>query len=92
MKGRTVGVNAMTWVSLRRSGRRIVIQGCPRHVKPKHVQYAVKAVIWRMQAEGDPEAIGKWHKWAERHAPGARQWGQRRPLTATVSEVMQVIA
>lgn len=68
-------------------GRRIEARGYPRRVTPEAIEQTLRAVLWRMAAEGDPDAIAAWRLWAEANMP---QPAPRRtePLRATMAEML----
>lgn len=65
------------------------IQGNPHRLRTDEIEYLVRAVLWRLAAEG-PKERRKWRRWAEVNRPGPLVWGEEAPLTYTIGDVAQV--
>lgn len=79
----------MAEVRICAGGRRLEARGYPKRVTPEAIECALRAVLWRMAAEGDPDAIAAWRLWAEANMP---QLAPRRtePLRATMAEMLAI--
>lgn len=77
----------MAEVRIRDRGRRIEARGYPRRVTPAIIEQTWRAVLRRMAAEGDPDAIAAWRRWAEEsiEQPAERP---REPLRVTMAEML----
>lgn len=78
----------MACVRICDGGRRIEVRGYPKRVRPEDIEHTLRAVLWRMAAEGDPGAIAHWRRWAEANEPEPRELGTREPLKATMAEIL----
>lgn len=77
----------MAQVRLRDRGRRLEARGYPRRVTPAIIEQTWRAVLRRMAAEGDPDAIAAWRQWAEEAIPQPAE-RPREPLRATMAEML----
>ena len=68
---------------------RVRIQGNPHRLRTDEIEYLVRAVLWRLAAEG-PKERREWRRWAEANRPGPLVWGEEAPLTYTIGDVAQV--
>lgn len=78
----------MAHVRICDGGRRVEARGYPKRVRPEDIEHTLRAVLWRMVAEGDPGAIAHWRRWAEANEPEPRELGTREPLRVTVAEAL----
>ncbi len=53
------------------------IQGNPHRLRTDEIEYLVRAVLWRLAAEG-PKERRKWRRWAEVNRPGPLVWSLPR--------------
>ena len=67
---------------------RVRIQGNPHRLRADEIEYLVRAVLWRLAAEGHKERR-EWRRWAEANRPGPLVWGEEAPLTYAIGDVAQ---
>jgi len=69
-------------------GGRVRVVGAPPRLRHEDIEHALRAVLWRLDIEDDPEAVAAWDKWVSEHAPAPRSWGVSRPLTVSLREAL----